>query len=647
MSKLYNSIQKFIVCLAMIILADTTAQAQTTQPSWWFGVSGAANANWYDGTTQTLNSSLVVPTAFHKAFGIRPYASLLVEYRPTRIWGIMLNVAYDGRGANYKDVIAPCNCLATLHADINYLSVEPSVRLGFDATNLYFFAGPRLAYNINNDFIYTQVNQSNTVANFSDTKKIQVSGQVGMGYDIMLSKATSITKVSLSPFVSYQPYFGQEPRSIESMSMQTVRLGMALKFGKSHTTVEKTTPPLPMGTAAPAHEFTLMVRAPKTLPRHEVSETLPLLNAVFFDASSTTIPSRYILLTANDAAGFKEIQLQQSNSGNMPGRAAGQLNVYHNVLNVLGDRLRLNPSAVIVLNGASANGPADGKMMASSVKQYLVTVFGIDGARIMVQGSFKPHPPSEKIGGTKDLDLLAAENRRVDIESSSPQLLVETGGGMMKPVQFNDPQEPLDDQVVLTVDSAKQLLKSWYVDVVPTNGPTQHYGPYHGDTENIPGKTILGNSPDGDYTVTMTAETNGGALIKKESTVHLAQQDQTVLKGLRYSIVFSFDQATTIASYNKFLTNRVAPLITNGANVVIHGHTDIIGEPVYNQKLSENRAQQTQQVIEHALANLGVSNVKFDTSGFGADAGHSPFDNNLPEERFYNRTVIIDIIPVK
>jgi hypothetical protein len=37
--------------------------------------------------------------------------------------------------------------------------------------------------------------------------------------------------------------------------------------------------------------------------------------------------------------------------------------------------------------------------------------------------------------------------------------------------------------------------------------------------------------------------------------------------------------------------------------------------------------------------------VKFDTYGFGEDVRRAPFDNRLPEERFYNRTVIIDILP--
>jgi len=45
------------------------------------------------------------------------------------------------------------------------------------------------------------------------------------------------------------------------------------------------------------------------------------------------------------------------------------------------------------------------------------------------------------------------------------------------------------------------------------------------------------------------------------------------------------------------------------------------------------------------LARTNRKGVKFETSGFGSDVGMAPFDNNLPEERFYNRTVIIDIIP--
>ena len=81
--------------------------------------------------------------------------------------------------------------------------------------------------------------------------------------------------------------------------------------------------------------------------------------------------------------------------------------------------------------------------------------------------------------------------------------------------------------------------------------------------------------------------------------------------------------------------------------MIIHGLTDIIGDEVYNHNLSQERAKSAQQIIERALLITGKKGIRFETYGFGKDASLAPFENNLPEERFYNRTVIIDIIPVK
>src|SRR5579863_5978532 len=149
-------IQKYLACSLTVLLACATVKAQTTQPTWWYGVSGAANFNFYDGTTQRLDNSFIVPSAFHKGDGVRPYGSVLVEYRPGRIFGLMLNVGYDGRGAKLDDVVAACDCPATLKTNVSYVSVEPSVRLGFNSSNLYFFAGPRLAFGLQKDYAYTQ-----------------------------------------------------------------------------------------------------------------------------------------------------------------------------------------------------------------------------------------------------------------------------------------------------------------------------------------------------------------------------------------------------------------------------------------------------------------------------------------------------------
>ena len=640
-----KTIQKFIICTLMVTLAFSTVQGQTTQPTWWFGVSGAANLNFYSGTTQRLNNSLIVPTAFHKGFGVKPFGSVFMEYRPAGVFGAMLNVGYDGRGAKFDGVIAPCDCPATLKTNTSYVTVEPSLRLSLPSSNFFFFAGPRVAFNMEKDFNYTQLKQPDTDGELSAMRKTVISGQVGMGYDFPISSATSSNKVSLSPFVSFHPYFGQDPRDIESLSISTVRAGIALKFGKAKKAPATESPIV----AVPVRDVIFSVRGPKSVPANrEVSETLPLRNSVFFDEGSAAVPNRYIILTKDQATGFKEESLQKEQTESMTGRSARQLNVYHNILNILGDRMRANPGAQISLSGASAKGPKEGKAFAEAIKLYIVDAFGIEGSRISTQGRTKPLIPSEQPGATKELVLLRAGDRRVDISSTSPELLMEVGGGLMKPVQINATQtDPLDSHVVFNVDGAQDLLKSYTIDITDEKGTVQHCGPFTNDQESLPGNTILGERAEGDYKLTMNGITKSGLPVTKESTIHLVRQNGTTQKGFRYSILFDFDKSKSIASYNKFLTDIVAPLVSDSSTVIIHGHTDIIGEDAYNQKLSVKRATETQKVIESAISKSGKTNVKFETYGFGEEVNHSPFENNLPEERFYNRTVIIDIIPVK
>ena len=110
-------------------------------------------------------------------------------------------------------------------------------------------------------------------------------------------------------------------------------------------------------------------------------------------------------------------------------------------------------------------------------------------------------------------------------------------------------------------------------------------------------------------------------------------------------IYFNFDKSKTIASYKNFITEVVVPHIPENGTVIIYGHTDIIGDEKHNLSLSDKRVKDAQEIIEQALSTTGKTGIKFETHASGADADKAPFENGLPEERFYNRTVIINIIP--
>ncbi|MCK9411333.1 MAG: outer membrane beta-barrel protein [Prolixibacteraceae bacterium] len=656
-------IGSLIIGAAILTCVQAPLQAQDTKytkPSWYFGVAGGANVNFYRGTTQMLNSALTVPSAFYNGNGVGLFVAPLIEYhRPNTRLGLMLQLGYDGRKGKFDQVLSPCNCPEDLKTNLSYFTIEPSLRFAPFKSDFYLYAGPRFAFNTSKSFTYQQgtnpayplqVADPEVKGDFSDVRNNLVSLQIGAGYDIPITSQKKHTQFVISPFVSFHPYFGQDPRTVESWNLTTLRAGIALKLGRGHVIeepLEVLVPPIVV--VEPEVQFTL--NAPKNIVvERRVRETFPLRNYVFFNGKSTQIPDRYVLLRKDQVKDFKEEQLEVFTPKELSGRAQRQMTVYYNVLNILGDRMSKNPSTVVVLTGSSLEGPKVGKQMAESVKIYLVDVFGIDGSRISVEGRVKPKIPSEQPWGTKELVLLREGDNRVSIMSESPALMMEFQSGPdvpMKPVEIVSLQEaPLDSYVTFNVDGADKAFTSWSLVVVDEQGQMQYFGPFTKDKASLPGKSILGTRSEGDYKVTMIGQTKSGKVVKKEASAHMVLwAPPKTEEMMRFSIIYEFNNAKAIGIYDKYLTEVVIPKIPNNAKVIIHGHTDIIGEKDYNQKLSVERANDVRTILEKGLAKAGRSDVKFEVYGFGEDLNMAPFDNKYPEERFYNRTVVIDIVP--
>lgn len=641
---------------------EAPQEPQYTRPSWWFGAAAGANFNFYQGSTQKLNDALTVPATFHDGNGVGLYLAPLVEFhRPDTRLGAMLQVGYDNRKGTFDQIITACNCPTDLGATLSYLTVEPSLRFAPFKSNLYLYAGPRVAFNLAKSFKYEvgvnplypdQVATPAVEGDFSNMRKNLVSMQIGAGYDIQLSKQNKRTQWALSPFVSFHPYFGQDPRDIETWNNTTIRVGAALKFGRGKKIEPVTTEAAPLPAVIVADpEFTFVVISPENIPaERRVRETFPIRNYVFFDLNSKEIPDRYVLLNKGQTKDFSEDRLEVFTPKRLSGRSDRQMTVYYNLLNILGDRMGKNPNAVVRLTGASMTGKKDGLAMAESVKKYLVDVWAIAPARINTEGRVKPRVPSEQPGGTEELALLREGDRRVSIWSESPAIMAEyqTGPNVpMKSVEFYATQQaPPDSYLSFKVAGADTTFKSWTLEVADEKGIVQNFGPYTKEQVSIPGKTILGNRPEGNFKVTMVGVTESGKTLKKEVPVHMVlwtvpEREQ----GMRYSVIFEFNDSKAINVYEKYLTEVVAPNIPKDGTVIIHGHTDIIGEEAHNQQLSLDRANEVKGILQRAVSKAGRSDVKYEVYGFGEDQALAPFDNKTPEERFYNRGVIIDLIP--
>ena len=425
------SIKSIILCAFILIGILTPIQAQDsiqyTKPSWYFGVAAGGNINFYQGSTRVLNEVITTINTFHNGSGVGLFAAPLIEYRPADSrWGVILQAGYDSRQGKFDEKIAnSCNCPEDLNTDLSYITVEPSLRFAPFKSNLYLYAGPRLAFNYSKSFQYQlEVNpdipyQLSTVVryNFSDIRTPLISMQIGAGYDIPLTSPRHRTQLVFSPFVSFQPYFGQKPRSIETWNITTVRVGAALKIGRGDKIVLPVKKEVFVPTVVVVEpEVTFTVNSPNNIvTQRRVREIFPLRNYVFFDLSSTEIPNRYVLLKKDQVQNFKEDDLEMSVPADFSGRSGRQMKVYYNVLNILADRMLKHPETSIRLTGNSIQGEEEGITMAMNVKGYLVSVWGIDPARIKTEGRIKPRIPSEQPGGTKELDLLRECDRRVSI----------------------------------------------------------------------------------------------------------------------------------------------------------------------------------------------------------------------------------------
>jgi len=705
-----------LIVIAALVLSAVTprphAQTSTSPPAeepvWWYGLAGAVNLNFYAGTTQQLTPQYATIAPFHKGFGIGPYVAPVVEYRPDDYWGLSLQLGYDDRRGKFDPVLCPCDSLSDLSARPAYLTLEPSLRWspfgGGRTGGLHIFAGPRVGllmspFHNEQRFAYTVGNRPTVAGDFSAMRRVVYSGQIGAGYDFDISGLLGgddhgLNRLHLSPFVSYQPHFGQDPRrtdhAVERWAHSTVRVGAVLKFGRRT--------PLP---EAPDVRFS--VRAPATVIRtRRIHEVFPLRNYVYFDGNAVEFSGRYARLSLEEARAFREEGLSAQYPAAPTGRSARQLAVYRHIPNIIGDRLRRSPRASITLvglNPRAVDAPRLGAARAEEIKGYLTRTFGIEGARITVEERLEPPPP---LGRTEEeLAMLRAESQRVEILTSSPELLLQVGEGerfMLKPVEV-DGESPGGDSVVFLITPETSALRralalppqvarvarqlggivdkrdgrdeaprardhaafSWTLTITDVtnlengdSGTVRRYGPFTGPRAALPAPPLLGERPDARFAAVMNGQTyvtDGaksrpyGAALSRTATFSLSQRNKGVHETLRYGILFDIDQARAVSSYDRFLATEVAPRLTDSATVFIRGRTDVIAPTDYNLTLSKGRAEGVLKILEDTARRAGHRGVRFDPSWSGEDPKQAPFGNVFPEERNYNRTVIIDIVP--
>jgi outer membrane protein OmpA-like peptidoglycan-associated protein len=368
-----------------------------------------------------------------------------------------------------------------------------------------------------------------------------------------------------------------------------------------------------------------------------VRETFPLLNYVFFDQGSATIPDRYVRLAGDNVSAFDENGIE-----------GGALDFYYNAINVIGSRLKSNTAATITITGyinntgTERNATQIAKGRAEAVREYLRTVWSVDPSRMTVAAGALPPVASS----SRDT-MGQTENRRVEITSDDWQLL--------RPVTFVRrfaSVVPAAVQFATTID-AEEGLDSWRL-TTEQNGTLfdQRSGAqpesritwnWKNRASELPASSgalstrLLVQDKAGDSYVTEPLSISVRE-VKLESRKNVVVEDGITVEKISL-ILFPFDVAEPGVRNERIMDEYVYPRVTENARISVSGYTDVIGSEEYNLKLSQQRADAVRAIILKRLGDPAAERLT--AAGLGET---SPvFSNDTPEGRFYNRTVSLRI----
>lgn len=581
--------------------------------------------------------------------GLNGTAGAILEFPLTSTIGIGVGVAWAGRSATmersnsypvYDTTTAQAGTLRTtyaLDASLTYLELQPDVRLAligdYQSRTLGLVVGPRISLPLTTRFVQREAVVSPANATFIVNGQLQqerviadapltarsaalVGLSAGMESLLPISERISIVP-AVSVDYSFVNVLTDAPWSILGVRAE---IGIRFSAGRKPAPPAVTEPPPP-----PPPPPAIIVDAKPvislSMPRFEgvletgnqLQATTPIVNAVFFDSASVTIPTWY----------------RTSRDGSVA--SADAVAAHEWVLPRLAAIMLDNPKARMILEGASgdavANAQAVGMQRATAVKAALLSM-GVADQQMVVRGREMP-----RVISTTDAAAGREENRRVDlfVENAPLQEWVSTA-------RFAQVRGMLGIQAVRSGGSAADTATTTATTSVRLTGPTMT-----ADTV-LPGARVSARIPvrqvvdPTSTTMPITCKvSSAGAAAMRDTTITLADlpRREIDLRTEDFQAVLRFEyNSSELTSDIKGLLSQLSDRLPDGSTITIQGSADALGTQARNRELSQQRAQNTEQFIRSVSGNR----LNIVVSG---DA--TPFSDATPQGRFLNRSIRLTV----
>lgn len=647
--------RKLLLTLALISLTlSITAQENTyinyKVPAW--GIYGGLNFNSHSVDFQRLPGTYECCNQYEKGSGMGPNFGVLYSMPLADFLMFDLRLGYFSRNGiisadepvvlNYNGNAVNGIFEHSIDAGIASLALEPV--LGFKV-----FSGLKFNIGLNAGFLFNKTYElsenikspsDGTFENNQRTRLVQtgdieessaldLSPLAGLSYDIPLD---SRKEWYITPEVSY--YFGLTDILNENKwKINTLRAGIALKYAPWDDLIEEEEAPAPypylkgkiraVGLSADSVEKPVLQFV---VEEFISSELKPLLTYIFFDNNSDRLRDKYIKLSPSETQSFSEKGISTN----------ATLDVYYNVLNIIGSRMQKYPEAKINIEGCNSNNSTEkdnldlSERRAKTVYNYLRDVWQISPDRLSISRRNLPQEPSNP--NTPDG---IQENQRVEITTNMYEIIA--------PVMVNDTFRTVNPPVARFYPEVETEagLQNWKLHASQNNtlvntfsgdGELPQYVEWVFEQDQ---KSIPKSNEDLKYRLTVT---DRAGQVKQTETqtlpvdlISIQKKKRERVKDYyvdRYSLIlFSFDKAK-LSFYNEKLVNFIKERSKPNSRVHIKGHTDRMGDDAHNLKLSKERAE-----------TVGSYFTNYESSIDGYGETRLIYNNDLPEGRFYSRRV--------
>lgn len=572
---------------------------------------------------------------FEKAFLDKAFAGLGIYY-VDRSGSLIIDNAFRSRNLATGEVVN-VSTENIIDATLSYVEIVPEIRYSIldklingPLRGVFAF---RIGIPISSDFEQREeiASPSNAVfinANDVRTQNRDIAGGSietinNIAYGISAGVENMLT-LGGSTFFTQQISFDYNLNDITSdanWKTYAVKLDLGLRFSVQKAEELPPPPPeaprvMPQPLPTPAPELPLPpmitlnvspdLRNSIIQTGNELLATTPIVNAVFFDKNSATIPSNYIITKDDENISYLGMDA---------------LVAHRRLLPRIATIVNSNPDAEIILEPATS-GSDEPRAMALSrergeaVKTALIAL-GVNDRIIKINPRLQPRYPSNQ-----DFTEGMAENRRVDIivknaplqEWVDIQKFAEFIGSIDAFVEYSN--------IESSVDISSNKL----------NNPLTVEDP---GTYNIAFKERLSSNQE---TIEVEVEAKSEGISEKGSTIiDLAgvPKENIDLNLENFEAILRFDyNSSELSADNKALLKQLSEKLPEGSTIFILGSTDALGTDERNAILARERAENTREYI------MSVSGAKF---SYETGTDSDKFDESSPQGRFLNRSIRIRV----